>query len=162
MCRNAPNGAAQPSVNHDLLNEAVPQILDTHEAYDAAAGVLFHIATAPVEAAALGRLGALAKGAIAARRIGLPAWGKITVNWIHIAERHVAGGPFTAGRTIFPNTMSSSAIARAIRTAWGNAAKIEVQGIERVRLRGYGGGLTIDMWFNKVTNMIETAYPVFP
>jgi hypothetical protein len=73
---NAPNGAQAPKVNHDLLNDAVPQVPDTHEAYDAAGGVLFHIATMPVEAAVLGRLGGLASGAIAARRIGLPVWGK--------------------------------------------------------------------------------------
>ncbi|MEY4583068.1 MAG: hypothetical protein RL701_7771 [Pseudomonadota bacterium] len=29
-------------------------------------------------------------------------------------------------------------------------------------LQGQGSGLTIEMWFNKVTNTIETAYPVAP
>jgi hypothetical protein len=43
-----PHGAQAPPVNHELLNEAVPQIPDTHEDFDNAAGVLFHIATAPV------------------------------------------------------------------------------------------------------------------
>jgi len=60
MCRNAPNGAAQPSVNHDLLNAAVPQILDTHKAYDAAAHGLLEIAAAPV----VGVVGKLASGAV--------------------------------------------------------------------------------------------------
>jgi hypothetical protein len=45
-----PNGAQAPRVNHDVLNEAVPQVLDTHEDYDTAAAVLFHIGTLPIGA----------------------------------------------------------------------------------------------------------------
>jgi hypothetical protein len=128
--------------------------------WDDAGGVLFQIATAPVGLESLGvKAGAGVVGRLTVKAISLPRWSKVTVNLVHILERHMAGGPFTAGRTIFPN-MSAKGIERAIRAAYESSAKVGVQG-ERVLLRGRGAGLTIEMWFNKVTNTIETAYPVF-
>jgi hypothetical protein len=53
---NAPNGAMAPRVTHTVLNEALPLIPDTHEMYDAAGGVLFEIATAPVTGVVIGKL----------------------------------------------------------------------------------------------------------
>ena len=92
--------------------------------------------------------------------ISLPAWGKITVDMVHIAERHMHGGAIAMqnGRSLFPITMNERAVMSAIRQAWGTAAKTAVQG-DRIQLVGTGGGLHIEMWFNKVTNVIETAYP---
>jgi RHS repeat-associated protein len=89
----------------------------------------------------------------------LPAWSKLNVNWEHIAERHVVGGPFTSGRSLFPVMMNKASIMRAIQQAYRSASTVAVQG-ERVLLRGAGGGLQIEMWYNRVTKVIETAYPV--
>jgi RHS repeat-associated protein len=93
------------------------------------------------------------------KRIGLPAWRKVAVDMVHIAERHMEGGIHTAGRTIFPGTMGEKAVMGAIREAWQTATKVGVQG-DRVKLLGQGAGYAIEMWFNKVTKVIETAYPV--
>jgi RHS repeat-associated protein len=110
---------------------------------------------------AVGRAARLAW--IARKAVSLPAWGKITVNWVHIGKYHRWGAPIRAGKaTFFPATMNGSGIMRAVRQAWGTAQKVGVQGADRILLRGQGAGLTIEMWFNKATNMIETAYPVFP
>src|SRR5205807_2501894 len=46
--------------------------------------------------------GALRIGGWAVKSINLPAWRNVTVDVVHIAERHIPGGPLTAGRTIFP------------------------------------------------------------
>jgi RHS repeat-associated protein len=101
-----------------------------------------------------------AKAARATKAINLPAWRKITVDMVHIAERHIPGGPLTAGRTVFPDTMSEKGVLRAIREAYQSSTKVGVQGTDRILLQGRGAGLTIEMWFNKVTNTIETAYPI--
>ncbi|MCB1020412.1 MAG: hypothetical protein H6509_15125 [Bryobacterales bacterium] len=48
----------------------------------------------------------------------------------------------------------------AIKQAYGTATTITAQG-ERVLLEGATKtGMTVRMWLNKATNMIETAYPV--
>ena len=72
------------------------------------------------------------------------------------------GGPFTEGRTFFPSTMNETSVLRAIREAYESGTKVAVQGTERIKLIGQGAGFTIEMWFNKVTRTIETAYPTFP
>ena len=58
--------------------------------------------------------------------------------------------------------MDETSVMRAIRAAYQNSIKVGVQGIDRVLLRGEGSGLTIEMWFNRATKTIETAYPVTP
>jgi len=97
--------------------------------------------------------------AIAAKRVNLPAWSKVIVDMAHILERHIPGAPYSSGRTVFPGTMSERGIMSAIRDAYMSSTKVAVQG-ERVLLRGWGAGMEIEMWFNKATNVIETAYPV--
>jgi hypothetical protein len=81
----------------------------------------------------------------------------------HIASSHVAGGSrIGAGsaKTLFPSGMSEGQIERTIREAYKYGEKIETQG-NRVLVRGQSGGLTIDMWVNKSSRTIETAYPKF-
>lgn len=77
----------------------------------------------------------------------------------HVLERHTTGGPFAAGRTTFPELMNEKGIERAIREAYRYGEKIGIQG-DRVLMRGTSGGMTIEMWVNRATGMIETAYPV--
>lgn len=47
----------------------------------------------------------------------------------------------------------------AVREAYHYGQKIESQG-ERVRIQGYSGKLKIEMWVNRSTKTIETAYPI--
>jgi len=69
------------------------------------------------------------------------------------------GGAFTEGRDVFLNLTKDGALA-AIEQAYGTATTVSVQG-ERVLLEGVTkNGMTVQMWLNKVTNKIETAYPV--
>jgi RHS repeat-associated protein len=69
-----------------------------------------------------GRLGAPTKA------VNLPAWNKITVNLQHILQRHVPGAVHSAGRTVFPSTMSPQGITRAIQQAYQSGTKVGVQG----------------------------------
>lgn len=39
-------------------------------------------------------------------------------------------------------------------------ARIRPDGSTGVKLRGQGGGRTIEMWVNLTTNPLETAYPI--
>jgi hypothetical protein len=54
--------------------------------------------------------------------------------------------------------MSPQAIEAAIREAYEHSTTVATQG-DRVLLSGQGGGYTIEMWFNRATGVIETAYP---
>jgi RHS repeat-associated protein len=86
--------------------------------------------------------------------VNLPGWRKVEIDIIHVAKRHMHGGPFTAGRDLFPQWMSERQIEQAIREAYRYAKNVQRQG-DRLRLRGKG----IEMWLNLKTMMIETAYP---
>jgi hypothetical protein len=95
----------------------------------------------------------------ALKSISLPGWSKVTVDMAHIAERHMVGGALTAGRDVFVG-MGKRGVLAAIRQAYGSAGVVSVQS-ERLLLSGVTKtGMTVEMWFNRATNMIETAYPV--
>ena len=100
-----------------------------------------------------------ARATRALKPINLPAWRKVEIDMAHVMERHTAEGALSAGRTTFPELMSEKGIQRAIREAYRYGEKIGSQG-DRVLMRGSSGGLTIEMWVNRATGTIETAYPV--
>ncbi len=137
---------------------AVSQALD--RAAGAAADLAYQSAFVFTGTDGLGAAPAKVAGGVKA--INLPTWSKVSVATGHILERHVPGARFAAGRTVFPSLMNEKGIMRAIREAYQTSRKVGVQGTDRVLLRGQGSGLTIEMWFNKATNTIETAYPVTP
>ena len=57
--------------------------------------------------------------------------------------------------------MTKKQLEAYVRSAYKNVAKkLKTQG-DRVLVRGENGGVTVEMWINTSTNMIETAYPVF-
>ncbi len=101
------------------------------------------------------------EAAAVAKRVNLPAWRKVSIDMEHIAPRHMAGGTETAGRTVFPEYMDRVAVERAIRQAYRFGHSVETQG-QRVRVIGTYDKLTIEMWVNKATTSVETAYPIFP
>ncbi|HEV2147523.1 MAG TPA: RHS repeat-associated core domain-containing protein [Longimicrobiaceae bacterium] len=98
----------------------------------------------------------------ATKAINLPGWRKISIDMEHITSGHMAGGSRVSPlKTLFPAGMSARAVERVVRQAYRNAGdKLASQG-ERVLLQGEYGGLTIQMWINRATKRIETAYPVW-
>jgi len=112
----------------------------------------------PEEAASVVQLGV--------KPISLPSVKKITINMEEVRSGHMEGGyrleqSRAAGgnKDVFPAWMNERQVEAAIKEAYQNATKIGTQGEERVFLRGQGGGMTIEMVLNKVTKVIETAYP---
>ncbi len=100
-----------------------------------------------------------------AKSVNLPAWQRLTIDWAHIAERHLPGGIYSAGRTVF-NGLNQSQVGRLIREAYGNSKLLRTQvdfaaNETRVLLRGRAGPWTIEMWLNKTRGIIETAFPIF-
>jgi RHS repeat-associated protein len=91
--------------------------------------------------------------------VNLPSWGKLTINWQHIRERHIAGGIYAKGqRTVFGD-LTERQVEALIREAYKNAKKLQTQG-ERILVEGCANGWRIQMWINTATNTIETAYPL--
>jgi hypothetical protein len=94
------------------------------------------------------------------KAINLPGWRKVAIDMAHILARHVPGAPHAAGRTLFPRQMTERAIETAVRQAYRFGNAVGRKG-ERTIVRGEAAGLTIEMYVNRVTKVIETAYPVF-
>lgn len=95
------------------------------------------------------------------KSVNLPSWRRVIIDMGHVAERHIVGGQYAGegGRDVFPKTMNALGVERAIRQAYRYSEKVRVQG-DRIMLRGVGAGMRIEMWFNKATKTIETAYPL--
>ncbi|WP_436488821.1 DUF6443 domain-containing protein [Chitinophaga sp. ARDCPP14] len=93
----------------------------------------------------------------------LPSWKKVIIDIDHIASGHIRGGNRISNlKTLFPEWMNAKDVSRVVRNAYRNVhTKLQTQG-DRILLRGTGfDGLEIEMWLNKVTNTIETAYPIY-
>ncbi|MGV3502783.1 MAG: RHS repeat domain-containing protein, partial [Adhaeribacter sp.] len=92
----------------------------------------------------------------------LPAWKSIKIDIGHIASGHMAGGSRVSSlKTLFPEGMNTSQIERTVRSAYQNVTdKLQTQG-DRMLLRGISSsGIQVEMWLNKNTRTIESAYPV--
>ena len=92
----------------------------------------------------------------------MPAWRKITIDMKHIRDRHMPGGKDLAlgnKKDVFQG-MSESQVERAVRDAYRNGEVLHSQG-ERVFVRGPFGKGNIEMWVNRATKQIETAWPKF-
>jgi RHS repeat-associated protein len=97
----------------------------------------------------------------AAKAVNLPSWKKIAIDMQHIASGHMRGGSRVSPlKDLFPDHMNARQVERAVREAYRLGEKVGSQG-ERVLMRGQSAGLTIEMWVNRATKTIETAYPVF-
>ena len=99
-------------------------------------------------------------GLKATKAIHLPAWKHVTLDLAHVLSGHTrAGARWSDTKTFFSDLMSPQAIQSAIREAYEHSSTITTQG-DRILLEGQGGGYVIQMWFNRATKTIETAYPV--
>ncbi len=93
----------------------------------------------------------------------LPGWKKVSIDIEHIASGHMNGGSRVSElKTLFPEWMSVSDVNKTVKNAYKNVhSKLQTQG-DRMLLRGTASnGLEIEMWINKATKTIETAYPIF-
>jgi len=57
--------------------------------------------------------------------------------------------------------MSHKDIEKTVREAYSNIKVVKTQG-DRVIGRGTFGNMSIEMWINKKTKTVETAYPFDP
>ncbi|MEM9656231.1 MAG: RHS repeat-associated core domain-containing protein, partial [Actinomycetota bacterium] len=94
----------------------------------------------------------------------LPSWKKLEVDMAHISSGHMPGGSrVSSQKGIFEN-MTQRQVRAAVRDAYNGGKRMQTQvgpdGHVRVRVRGEGGGRTIEMWVNTSTRRIETAYPL--
>ncbi|MFK4148207.1 EndoU domain-containing protein [Streptomyces sp. NPDC004065] len=96
--------------------------------------------------------------------VNLPGWRKVGIDMDHVLDRHtVAGKTYKQSgiKTKFPDYMSPWEIESTIRQAYRSSSVAGRSQGDRVFLRGSASGLHIEMWVNKETRMIETAYPVW-
>ena len=94
------------------------------------------------------------------KNYSLPSIKKMTVDMDHIASGHMLGGRRVSSlKSLFPRWMSSGQVESTVKAAYRNAKVMQTQG-DRLRVVGSSGGHTIEMWINRATNTIETAYPL--
>ncbi len=109
------------------------------------------------------RAAKVAKAARAANALKktLPAWKTIAVDIEHIASGHMHGGSRVSSlKTLFPQGMTKDQVHKMVRSAYRNVHKKLLTQGDRILLRGSSNGTTIEMWLNKATKTIETAYPI--
>lgn len=94
-----------------------------------------------------------------AKAINLPPWNKLTVDWTHIADRHISGGIYASGRKSVFGQLSLAGVKRVVRGAYRGAKKIASQG-DRVVLEGIFDGWKVNMWLDTTTKTLEAAFPV--
>ncbi|WP_250149327.1 RHS repeat-associated core domain-containing protein [Flagellimonas sp. 389] len=95
------------------------------------------------------------------KSIGLPGLKSLTINMKHILSGHVAGGARASSiKTLFASNLSPKQIENMIKTAYGNGKRVKTQG-DRIKVVGQAkDGTVIEIWVNKTTKTIETAYPL--
>ncbi|MFE9116556.1 FG-GAP-like repeat-containing protein [Streptomyces sp. NPDC007172] len=98
-----------------------------------------------------------------AARVNLPSWKAVAVDMVHVLERHTANGKIykqSGIKTKFPDSWSPAKIEKAVLNAYRFGRSVKTQG-SRIQLQGTTDGLMIEMWFDRATNLIETAYPIW-
>lgn len=93
------------------------------------------------------------------KAVNLPGWKNVAIDMAHIIARHTPGGAQTSERATKFVGMSEKQIEKAVRQAYRYGKQVGSQG-DRVRVVGEYDGLRIEMWVNKKTKTIETAYPL--
>jgi len=122
-------------------------------------GVVVAAAPEHNDAGAIGLIGGPANAAV--KSIGLPALKKLTINMKHILSGHTLGGARASSlKSLFPSNMTSKQIEKLVKSAYKTAKRVKTQG-DRIKLIGTASnGTKIEMWLNKATKTLETAYPL--
>ncbi len=98
----------------------------------------------------------------AKKPVNLPSHKKIKVNIDHILNNHTVNGQGGPQKDKFPFWMKAKLIESIVRNAYKNGDKVKSQG-DNIFMRGPGfGDSIIEMWVNKITKTIETAWPKLP
>jgi RHS repeat-associated protein len=95
--------------------------------------------------------------------VNLPAWKTVDIDMDHILPRHTVDGVIykqSGIKDAFPADMSPTQIESTIRQAYRMSSVAGPSQGPRAFLEGSANGLTIEMWVNRETRTIETAYPV--
>jgi len=145
-----------------LLNNPAFQIVDTSETLKTELTIGMAIGDAPAAIEGLIEIGisVTGRGLAAGARANMPAWRRIAIDMKEIASGHMPGGTRLAPgnkKDIF-HGMTEKQVERAVRNAYRYGTVLKSQG-ERVFVRGPFGNGTIEMWVNRATKEIETAWP---
>ena len=93
--------------------------------------------------------------------VNLPSHKKVKLDIDHITSGHMPNGDRNpdGNKSVFWG-LTTQQVIKAIYEAYNASTKIQTQGV-RVKLVGYSSTfrMTIEIWLNLVTEMIETAYP---
>jgi len=96
--------------------------------------------------------------------VNLPAWRDVDIDMGHISSGHMEGeSRVSADKTLFPSSWDSGQVESAVRGAYRYSRTIRSQG-DKVLVVGpgpIGTNIRIEMWVNKSTRTIETAYPIY-
>ena len=101
-------------------------------------------------------------GTPAGQRVNMPSWKDINIDMEEVSSGHMTGGSRLAPgnkKDLFPEGMNQAQVEKAIRGAYREGEILQSQGTDRVFVRGPFGSGTIEMWVNKATKTIETAWP---
>ncbi len=91
----------------------------------------------------------------------LPSHKKVSYEWEHIYEGHWEETPekIRGKNTVFWG-LTKEQIQKVVKGAYKNVdQKLKTQG-ERILVRGKFEKWTVEMWINKDTKIVETAYPI--
>lgn len=107
-------------------------------------------------------LAKIARLGSASLKMTLPAWRKVGIDVEHIMSGHTVGGSRVSNlKSLFPETFDAAQVEKTVRSAYKNVhTKLVTQG-DRILVQGTAeNGMNLEMWLNKSTKTIETAYPI--
>lgn len=93
---------------------------------------------------------------------------KVEIDMEEVLSGHTSNGnraKQSGIKDLFPDSMSPNNIKKEIIEAYKNAQQVgspQFDGLAtRIRLQGQGTEYVVEMWYNKSTKTIETAYPIY-
>ena len=146
------------------------EVEDWHTYYVADSGVLVHnmcvlgkgVNTTVVGSGKTGKSGRTSR-----KSINLPSAKKVKIDMEEVISGHTLSGKRAQQsliKDLFPDRMDAKDIEKEIREAYGNAKPVgspQFDGVDtRIKLQGNGRNGVVEMWYNKSSKTIETAYPI--
>jgi len=96
------------------------------------------------------------------RKINTPAWISVAINIDEVISGYMAGESRLApgnNKSLFLADSNAAQVEKAIRNAFRYGTIVRHQQSDRIFITGPFGKRKIDMWYNKKSKIIETAYP---
>lgn len=90
-------------------------------------------------------------------------------DWNHIVRNHsdLGEGALQSGKKTIFEGLTDKQIQARVQGAWANRellkSQVDPDGVKRMLYSGIDevSGQRVEMWFNTITKIVETAYPVF-